>query len=302
MSKNPTAIALLCMLTLSGLAPAQNIALTFDDGPKTEKDAILSPNERNSLLLKKLDDAGVKSALFVTLHGIPNDGFSLIKEWGEKGHLIGNHSASHLSLSNDSIGLDFFEHDLLVCDSVIRVLPGYSKLFRFPFLKEGNTIEKRDGFRSFMKKIGYKPAPVSVDASDWYYNSRLLARLKKDPKSDVAAYRKAYLNHLWNRANYYDSLSKLTIGHSVNYVLLLHHNTINAMFANDVIAMFNKNGWKVIDAKDAFQDPIYQVEPKILPAGESFIWSIAKEHNCKGLRYPGEDDIYEKPILDSLGL
>jgi len=86
------------MLTLSGLAPAQNIALTFDDGPKTEKDAILSPNERNSLLLKKLDDAGVKSALFVTLHGIPNDGFSLIKEWGEKGHLIGNHSASHLSL------------------------------------------------------------------------------------------------------------------------------------------------------------------------------------------------------------
>jgi len=45
-------------------------------------------------------------------------------------------------------------------------MPGYTKRFSFPFLNEGDTKVKRDGFRSFMKSISYKPAHVSVDASD----------------------------------------------------------------------------------------------------------------------------------------
>ena len=30
--------------------------------------------------------------------------------------------------------------------------------------------------------------------------------------------------------------------------------------------------------------------------------SLAKERNLDGLRFPGEDDVYEKPKLDALGL
>jgi peptidoglycan-N-acetylglucosamine deacetylase len=153
-----------------------------------------------------------------------------------------------------------------------------------------------------MKSIGYKPAPVSVDASDWYYNSRLLSRLKDNPAFNIEPFRKAYLNHIWNRACYYDSLSRQVLGRSVKHILLLHHNTINAMFLGDIIRMFQEKGWKVIDAETAFSDPVYKMEPRILPAGQSIIWGLAKEKKIKGLRYPGEDDIYEKPILDALGL
>jgi hypothetical protein len=42
--------------------------------------------------------------------------------------------------------------------------------------------------------------------------------------------------------------------------------------------------------------------PAVLPAGESILWSLAKQARVPHLRYPAEDDVYEKPILDKLGL
>jgi peptidoglycan/xylan/chitin deacetylase (PgdA/CDA1 family) len=65
-------------------------------------------------------------------------------------------------------------------------MPGYTRRFRFPYLKEGNTREKRDGFRAFLDSNDYTTAPVSVDTSDWYYSNRLRDRLKLDPQADCA--------------------------------------------------------------------------------------------------------------------
>jgi peptidoglycan-N-acetylglucosamine deacetylase len=68
--------------------------------------------------------------------------------------------------------------------------------------------------------------------------------------------------------------------------------------------MFVAQGWNLSDAKWAYADPVYDRQPDILPAGESLIWSLAKETGKfeKELRYPGEDDVYESPKMDALGL
>jgi hypothetical protein len=68
--------------------------------------------------------------------------------------------------------------------------------------------------------------------------------------------------------------------------------------------MFKGKGWKLIDAEEAFSDPIFSAQPKITPAGESIIWAVAKETGKfeDVLRYPGEDGEYEKPKMDRLGL
>ena len=41
------------------------------------------------------------------------------------------------------------------------------KYFRFPFLAEGETQEKRDGVREFLFHNGYKIAPVTLDFFDY---------------------------------------------------------------------------------------------------------------------------------------
>ncbi len=196
--------------------------------------------------------------------------------------------------------LDRFEQEVLDCDAALRSLPGYTKIFRFPYLKEGDTAGKRDGFRTFLKSVDYRAGPVSIDTSDWYYSSRLRERLAADLNTDPQPWREAYLNHLYDRATYYDRLSREVLGRSVTHVMLMHHNLINALFLVDVIHLFRDKGWQVVDARVAFEDPLYRMEPTILPAGESILWALAKEKHVSGLRWPGEDDQYEKPALDAV--
>jgi hypothetical protein len=106
------------------------------------------------------------------------------------------------------------------------------------------------------------------------------------------------------RATYYDDLSRKAIGRSVKHTILVHYNLLNALFLGDLLDMFLSKGWKLIDATEAFKDPIFSAEPKIVPAGESIVWAIAKELGKfeSVLRYPGEDSEYENARMDELGL
>lgn len=68
--------------------------------------------------------------------------------------------------------------------------------------------------------------------------------------------------------------------------------------------MFQSSGSKLIDAEEAFTDPVFNSTPNIIPAGESIIWALAKESGKYNqiLRYPGEDGEYEKSRMDQLEL
>ena len=68
--------------------------------------------------------------------------------------------------------------------------------------------------------------------------------------------------------------------------------------------MYRTEGWELIDAAEAYRDPVFSSEPNILPAGESIVWALAKESKKFEhlLRYPGEDGPYEKEKMDRLGL
>jgi hypothetical protein len=63
---------------------------------------------------------------------------------------------------------------------------------------------------------------------------------------------------------------------------------LNALFLGDLLDMFKSKGWKLTDAQEAFKDPVFQATPKIVPAGESIIWALAKEAGGFDnlLRYP----------------
>ncbi len=206
--------------------------------------------------------------------------------------------------SPEKVTLAVFETDALKVEPQIRGYGHFVPLFRYPFFKEGNTVEKRDAMRAFLKQHGYRIGRATIDASDWAIDGRLRARFRKEPKADLNGYREFYLQHIWGRAQYYNSLSLRVLGKPVRHTVLLHHNALNALFLNDLIAMFASKGWKTIDAEWAYADAVYDRQPRILPAGESLIWALAKETGRfeKELRYPGEDDIYENPKMDALNL
>jgi peptidoglycan/xylan/chitin deacetylase (PgdA/CDA1 family) len=292
---------------------APEIAFTFDD-PATEGGANLQWQEVNDRMLAALSSNNIKSILFVVGKRVNSDsGQQLITAWDRAGHLIGNHSYSHMyfNVSTDTdpdgfkkVTLADFEADALKNEPFILPYSHFTRLFRYPYFKEGDTIAKRDGMRAFLQEHGYRIGRATIDASDWAINARMVKRAEAQPHADLAGYRDFFLQHIWERAQFYDSLALRVLGHPVRHTVLLHHSPLNALFLGDLIAMFRDKGWKPVDAEYAYKDEVYDRQPKILPAGESLIWALAKESGKfeKELRYPGEDDVYENPRMDALHL
>jgi len=283
-------------------AAAPQFAITMDDF--NWRNAVhLTAAERNRAILEVLKANARKAALFVIgRNADDNDGKALLQSWDEARHIIGNHTYSHRSLN--SVTSADFEEDIARAEIILKSYKQFQKLFRFPALKEGNTAAKRDGVRAFLKSHGYRTGHVTIDNSDWIVDQRLTARLGKDPKADVKPYRDFYLEHMWDRAQYYNSLATKVTGRPVKHTILMHFNLLNGLFLGDLIEMFKGKGWQLIDAEEAFTDPIFRAEPNTLPAGESIVWSLAKQQGtiAKSLRYPAEDGEYETARMNKLGL
>jgi len=138
-------------LTTSKAAPPLSdekpqIAITIDDvnlfGAPPEV-----ARKRNRALLNALSArSNLKVELFPVGRNIDSElGKSLVREWGQQGHLIGNHTYSHWFYPNRSF--DEFSQDALRLEPLIKDMPGFTKRFRFPALKEGDTVERRDKMR-----------------------------------------------------------------------------------------------------------------------------------------------------------
>ena len=125
----------------------RHVAITFDDGPHpvyTER------------LLDGLKERGVHATFFVTgenaeLHP------DLIKRMSEEGHLIGNHTYSHIQLT--SANREKFRQELIDTNSVISAITGKEVLYvRPPY----GTWDK-----TFETELNMFPVLWTVDPLDW---------------------------------------------------------------------------------------------------------------------------------------
>jgi peptidoglycan-N-acetylglucosamine deacetylase len=299
----------LALLGLCGAlaAQAQSVAFTFDDGPRTNATALMSPQQRNQAMLDALAKHRVKAALFLTANNGADkpDGLALARAWGVAGHAVGNHTMSHPDLNSAKVSLADYQKEVLDCDKIISALPGYQKWLRFTFLREGNTPEKRDGMRKFLKENGYRNAYVSIDTSDWRLDQKLAEVLAKDSKADLAPIRAAYLAHLRQRALAYRTLAMQVQGRDIPQVILLHHNLLNALWLDDALAMFRDMGWTFTTPAEAFRDPVYQLMPDRPVAGQSLLVSMARSlgvDKFEGWSRLMDDGDAEIEALGKLGL
>jgi len=288
---------------LLSVAPQTQFAITMDDFA-WHNAVHLTAEDRNRAILDVLSANRAKAARGVVVENAEEErGKTMLKKWDDAGHMIGNHTYSHRSLSS-GITIAEYEQDILRAEAVLKDFKQFRRMFRYPLLKEGDTAAKRDQVHAFLKLHGYRIGHVTIDNSDWIVDQRLKVRLQKDPNADTKPYRDFYLEHMWDRAQYYDALGKRVLGRPVKHTILTHFNLLNGLFLGELIEMFKSKGWQLIDAEDAFTDPVFQAEPKILPAGESIVWSLAKAAGKipMSLRYPAEDGDYETARMDKLGL
>lgn len=283
------------------LAAAQVIGLTFEGG----FDAARNPKaaQLNTRILHALERQQLHAVVFPLPGLIGGEaGLELVERWAAAGHGVGNHTATHRSLSSSKVTLQAFIADVQRADEALRHLSTWQPMLRFPSLQEGDTRDKRDGMRQWMREHGYRVAPVSIDTSDTYYNQRYLALVAAGRSEPVRRLRRAYVKHLLERAAYYDELARQVIGRSPSHVMRLHTNALNAAALPEVIEAFRNKGWHFVAARTAYDDPLYAMQPMTLPAGGSIVWALARERGTDGVRTPAEDAAYERPLLRQQGL
>lgn len=135
------------VLTEQGKKELQRVALTFDDGPHpfyTEQ------------LLDGLKERGVHVTFFVTgehaeLHP------DIIERMHEEGHLIGNHTYSHIQLTKSN--REKFKEELVQTSKVIQEITGDEVIYvRPPY----GTWDKK-----FEEELNMIPVLWTVDTLDW---------------------------------------------------------------------------------------------------------------------------------------
>lgn len=291
------------LIFLSDVNPIKSqtyISFSFDD-PNTITDDVVSYLEINDSLLMKLERNDLTASLFVCGKRVDTpEGKVLIESWNEQGHSISNHSYDHRNFGSSKMSFNDFKIDFEKNLPLIEAQTNYHKRYRFPYLKEGDSKEKIDSCREFLKILDYTNGYVSIDASDWYIDKVLRDSLKANPETDLDGFKEFYIFHILERSRYYDSLAVELTGRKIKHVLLLHFNLLNSLFLEDLIIALNENNYVLINTEDAYTDQIYLSQPDVIPAGESILWSLAKESGKFEdiLRYPGEDSQYEEEKLN----
>lgn len=307
--KSTLLLFLIAIVFLTGkVEPYQNqkpvVAFSFDDGNPND---ILNYDgeDWNARILEQLKQNNIQAAWFVSAKNLNNaKGKLLMKRWDNAGNIIANHTFSHINFNDPETSIKKFENEILSCDSFIKAYNNYQKYFRFPYLKAGDTYAKRDSVLTFLKKKDYKQGWVTIDNSDWYINSRMIKSLKENPKRNIDDYKKYYLEHIFERAEYYNKISVEINHREIKHTLLLHFNLTSALFLDDLIKMFKQKGWLIENYSSAIKDPVYEFVPSSIPSEQSLIWMQAKQSGLyeDRLRYPGEDGVFEKDKMDKAGL
>ena len=86
----------------------------------------------------------------------------ILQSWNNEGHFITNHTMTHPNFNNRKVSLESFEKEFILNEQVTRQYSNYISYFRFPYLQEGTTEYKIEGFRNFLGKNGYKNGYVEA--------------------------------------------------------------------------------------------------------------------------------------------
>ncbi len=121
----------LLLLFSTSIAFAQNVAITMDN-PNSYSAPLMKPEDRDKKILSILKKNHIKIALFAQGAEVDDAlGRALLKRWNDAGHMIGNHTYSHINF--DTISEEQYEQDALKNEPILQPYSNFKKYFVFHF-------------------------------------------------------------------------------------------------------------------------------------------------------------------------
>jgi peptidoglycan/xylan/chitin deacetylase (PgdA/CDA1 family) len=256
--------SLICLLHPAAFA--QKLAITMDDLPLNgELPPGVTEVENTRRVLEILRRNNVPPVYgFVNAQRLEgNDGgAAALKLWAAQ-EPVGNHTYSHMDLEKNSA--EAFERDLAEDEPVLELLDTKDdwRWLRYPYLHEGDTVEKRRAVRAYLSAHKYRIAQVTLDWEDYLWN---FAYARCKAKNDAKAIEWLHSSYLSTASEFLDlgrEQAKLVFGHDINYVLLTHLGAYSSTILPEAIDLLKKKGFKLVTLEEAESDPAYQQDPDV---------------------------------------
>lgn len=232
----------------------KQMAITVDDLPFGYAKGLTIEQRRDAVarVLATLRKYDIKAAMFVVGGSLTDQNRDLVDAVAAAGHTIGNHSFSHRDVGTMSV--EDYAIDIQEGGEAIKPWLKGTHYFRYPLLRQGDTVEKRDAILNWLSLRGIRVAPVTIDNDDFVFNQRLVDAKAEGRDLDV---RTEYLEHMLKMTAFYDAKARSLLGRPIKHVLLLHMNYLNALYLDDLLQRFRDQGWSFIPFEEALTDKVY---------------------------------------------
>jgi peptidoglycan/xylan/chitin deacetylase (PgdA/CDA1 family)/ketosteroid isomerase-like protein len=283
-------------LALAGLTvatPAEGqtfeVAVTIDDlpwsGPASRDDLVRIANHQ---ILGALEARNVPAVGFVVCDAIGANG-DVVHDWLERGHRLGNHTASHLDLNN-TVPMDWIA-DAERCHGSLADITDPA-FFRYPMLHRGSTADTRTVVAAAVHRLGYQVAPVTIDDSEWVIASQYRAAAQRDHSAAMRRLGAQYVSHLRRATEHARVIARARFGREVKHVLLVHVNQLNADWLGPALDSLRADGARFIGLDEALADSIYSL-PDDYAGEKGLSWSYRVEPSQPTLALWDEEEVRE---------
>ena len=284
------------LILAAGLAWSQQMAISFDDLPVHGALPVgMTRLEIAHSILETLNRERLPP-----VYGLINGGrgaedpnsLSVLQAWRMAGQPLGNHTWAHLDLNKETA--EEFEAEVSRNEPLLEGLMGTKDWhwLRYPYLHEGDTVEKRRAVRTWLFAHGYQIAEVSMDFEDYLWSEPYARCVAKHDEASIAKLHDSYLAVANQYYGVFRELSQLVYGRDVKYVLLMHVGAFDARMLPELLKLYRAKGVKFISLPDAMSDPAYRDDPDIgEPGGGTFLELMLQKRRIK---FPANSKPYKE--------
>jgi peptidoglycan-N-acetylglucosamine deacetylase len=176
--------------------------------------------------------------------------------------------------------------DIEKLDRLLQTLVPVSPLieqrhvFRYPYLHEGDLLEKRDNVRKYLLKHGYRIAEVTVDYEDWAWTNAYARCSRQRDEKSIAWLKGHVVDAAEGRLRASKQVSELLFHRDIAQILLIHDGAFDALMLDTILKHCRAKGVTFISLDQALADPVYKTNlNRAFNGGRTFLEEIAEARN-----------------------
>lgn len=208
----------------------------------------------------------------------------VVKLWRQAGFPVGNHTFSHLDINR--VTAAEYIADIERNEALLAEVAGgqWVRVFRYPYLHEGEHAETREAVRRWLAGHGYTIAPVTVTFEDWAWNDAYARCAARRDAGAIAWLKHSFLEAAVSHLRWSQAAAEITFGRPIRQILLVHVGAFDAVMLDELLDAYQHAGATMIDLATALADPVYHLKTDEGWRGEStFLPRVARE---RGVRIP----------------